>query len=296
MKQLFLTAICAAATFGTVKAANDIKLQYDPQLVSAGFPSPLLRGTIRGQSVWFLVDTGAGVHVIASWFAKSAQIPTKQGRTRARGSTGAEVLVSAASGETIRIDGTNQELRLRQAAVIEFPAKFEEQKIAGLISPQLLSPKGQAAILDLREPRLSFGPPPEPTVGTRICRNPESPFENLSYAAPVTSGDVEAVMVVDTGATGTTVSPASTLGSTLAPRATQSKERIQGVGAPPQSIKTVSGVPLKFGDGQVTITVSLGGPASSTCGPAGTLGMDALRQCKLVMGGGTFAWSCGSAR
>src|SRR5215471_7353666 len=121
MKQLVLTAICMAATFGTAKAADDIKLQYDPQLVSAGFPSPLLRGTIRGQSVWFLVDTGASVHVIANWFATSVKIPTKQTSSRAKGSTGGEARALAAYGETIRVDGTKQELKLREAAVIDLP-------------------------------------------------------------------------------------------------------------------------------------------------------------------------------
>jgi hypothetical protein len=292
MKHLLVTAICTVAAIGTAKAADDIKLQYDPKLVSAGFPSPLLRGTIRGQSVWFLVDTGASVHVIANWFATATKMPTKQIASRARGATGGETRALAAYGESIRVDGIKQDIRLREAAVIELPKLFEEQKIAGLISPQLLAPKNQAAILDLREPKLSFGPPAEATVGTRICRNPESPFENLMYAAPVTSGEIEAVMVVDTGATTSVVTPSSTLGTALAGRATQGKQ-IQGVGTATRTARAVPDVPLKFGGGEATVTMAMGGATVSTCGPGGTLGMDVLRQCRLVMGGGTLGWLCG---
>ena len=40
-----------------------------------------------------------------------------------------------------------------------------------------------------------------------------------------------------------------------------------------------------------TIAVTIGGSAPS-CGPDGLIGMDALRQCVLVLGESAFAWSC----
>ena len=49
-----------------------IALQYDAALAKADLPSPAARLTINGRTAWFLFDTGAGVHVLASWFVKAA--------------------------------------------------------------------------------------------------------------------------------------------------------------------------------------------------------------------------------
>src|SRR5579863_1600063 len=45
-----------------------VALRYE--LNGRKFPLPLVHGTIAGQPVWMLVDTGANSHVIASWVAR----------------------------------------------------------------------------------------------------------------------------------------------------------------------------------------------------------------------------------
>src|SRR5215471_11432880 len=75
-----------AATRGSA----EIRLQYDAKLVGLGFPSPLLRGNIRGHQVWFVIDTGASVHTLASWFVTEAGVPARQTKATTKGSTGAE--------------------------------------------------------------------------------------------------------------------------------------------------------------------------------------------------------------
>src|SRR5262249_39747180 len=43
-----------------------------------GFPLPLVSGTIAGQPVLMLVDTGANSHVIAGWLARKLGLPMKK--------------------------------------------------------------------------------------------------------------------------------------------------------------------------------------------------------------------------
>ncbi len=283
-----LGALCAGSAW-----AQDIPLQYDPELVRLGFPGPVVKGTVRGQSAWFLIDTGAGVHVFASWFAKAAQIQSHPTRLTTKGSTGVESAVQAAEGESIRIDGTSQTIKLAQATVVELPPVFEKQRIGGLLSPQLLATNNKAAILDLRAPSLSFGAQPPPTEDTLVCQNPQSPFLNRLYGALVTSGKAEASMLVDTGATTSSTTRASALGQAYASRAAESV-KTQGVGGKVVVSRLAPDVPLELGGGQAKVELSIGGE-KTLCGRDGLIGMDALRQCRLVLGGSTFAWSCGAA-
>src|ERR1700726_1113650 len=52
----------AVATSRPPAAGPVIGLSYNADLAAIGFPSPVLRATVNGQAVWFLVDTGASVH------------------------------------------------------------------------------------------------------------------------------------------------------------------------------------------------------------------------------------------
>jgi hypothetical protein len=52
------------------------KLRYE--IHGRPFPLPLVTGTIAGQPVLMLVDTGANSHVIAGWFARKLGLPMKK--------------------------------------------------------------------------------------------------------------------------------------------------------------------------------------------------------------------------
>ena len=66
IRPIRLVVAIAAMSFLCVSVANsaDIALRYNKKLASLSFPSPLLQGTIRGQTAWFIIDTGAGVEVL----------------------------------------------------------------------------------------------------------------------------------------------------------------------------------------------------------------------------------------
>jgi len=272
------------------EAAAPIDLQYDARLAAMGFPSPLVRATVRGETAAFIVDTGASVHTIASWLVDAAKMPAAASRATTTGSTGVETTVRTVSGESLHVAGRDGDIRLGDAIVVDFPPIFAEQRIGGLLSPQLLAAAGTAAVLDLQTPRLTFGPARPATVGTRVCRNESSPFANRLYSAPATIGGTAGTMLVDTGATSSVVSASSPLGAALSTRPSTTS-RAQGVGGPATVTRTVPGVSVQAGGAETTVPVAIGNPAGA-CGADGLIGMDVLRRCVLVLGESTFAWSC----
>jgi hypothetical protein len=258
--------------------------------MAIGFSSPLLRGTIHGQTVWFIIDTGASVHTLASWFVTAARIVTHATNATTTGSTGSKSAVRVVYRESIHVDGRQDDLAVREAIVVDLPPIFQQQRIGGLLSPQLLAPVNMAAILDLRAPRLSFGASAAASTGTRVCRNRDSPFANRLYAAPISTGNLEGTMLIDTGATSSIALPSSPIAVALSGRASVTGHT-QGVGGTATITRKVPGVALKFGGGEGTVSFTIGG-APSSCGTDGLLGMDALRGCRMVLGQSTFAWSC----
>jgi predicted aspartyl protease len=281
-------------------AADTLPLRYQPTMIALGFPSPLLRATVRGQPVWFIVDTGASVNTLASWLVSAARLEARQTTATASGSTGVEQSVRMVANEKIQLDG-GRDLTLREAIVVEFPPVFAEQRIGGLLSPQLLGPGQLASVLDLRVPSLRFEPfetavarlgrnRPLISSGSRVCRNAESPFESRQYAASVTADDISGTMLVDTGATSTLAAPGSRIAAALSDRASESG-RTQGVGGDVQTMRKAPDVRFERGGTASTIAVTIGGSTPS-CGSDGLIGMDALRQCILVLGESAFAWSC----
>src|SRR5580658_10616460 len=65
------TALAPEATRGP----RHVALRFD--LNGRPFPLPLVHGTIAGEPVWMLVDTGSTSHVIARWVARKAGLPLR---------------------------------------------------------------------------------------------------------------------------------------------------------------------------------------------------------------------------
>jgi predicted aspartyl protease len=294
--------VLAAATVSVPRAADHvIALSYSADLVALGFPSPLLRATVNGESVWFVVDTGASVHAVAKWLTTAAHVGTHDSKTTLRGSTGATTQAREAGPINLTLrDGSV--LSLQEAAVVDFPPVFAEQRIGGLISPQQLTTDGQAVVLNLRTPSLTFAPfdgavgalgIPATTAlaGTHACSN-EGAMPGRSYGAGVTIAGIPADMTVDTGATSTFVA-SSRVSRALAARATQNGQ-VQGVGGEVQSARTVAGVTIVRAGSARKADLILGG-TSEGCGVDGLLGMDLLRGCTLALSDKTMAWSCGGS-
>lgn len=274
----------------TVRYPENIPLEYDRKLSNMGFPNPLLKATVRGQTAWFIIDTGASQHTFASWLVGASGLKSFDSNSTVRGSTGVESKIRVVRDATLHLDGRNGEIPLRQAIVVDFPKIFAEQRIGGLISPQLLAPAGKAAVVDLNVPRLTFSYPPVPSEETRVCTNSNSQFINRLYAAEVSVGNVKALVLVDTGATSTVVTASSAVAASISDR-TLGNRNVQGVGG--DVTTTVETKPLEIhlaGTSRI-LALSVGG-APQSCGPDGVLGMDALRGCLLALGESVFSWSC----
>jgi predicted aspartyl protease len=297
-----LVLVGAAAVVSRPHAAGPvIGLSYNADLAAIGFPSPVLRATVNGQTVWFLVDTGAPGHTLASWFATATHLGLHDTKTTVVGSTGATSKTRAAGPIQLetRDGGT---ISVRDALVADFPQTFADQHIGGLISPQMLAPAGQAAILNLSTPSLSFAPfdsalsalglaPSAATASAHVCPA-GGPPPSRTYGASVTIAGITADMTTDTGATLTNVA-STRVARALASRS-QENGRVEGIGGGPKAAKTVAGVTIVRGGAAKKADIVLGG-TSAGCGADGLLGMDVLRGCTLVLGEKTMGWSCGGS-
>src|ERR1700681_1118609 len=88
-----LVLVCTIAGPGAAprsNAADVVPLRYEKSMIALGFPSPLLRATVRGQPVWFIVDTGASVNTLASWLVSAVHLEPWQTTATATGSTAGE--------------------------------------------------------------------------------------------------------------------------------------------------------------------------------------------------------------
>src|SRR3954469_13300256 len=295
-----LSVTCAGCHLRRPAAAiagptTPIALRYDPTLAAAGFPSPLLRVTIGGRRVWFIIDTGAGVHTIASWLVNAAGLTTRQSKAVVTGSTGAEQPVRSIAPVRGRLDD-GRTLSIGEGIVVEFPPLFQEHEIGGLLSPQLLA-GGDAVVLDLIAPSMTIAPPAVAIArvggadaSARVCHNAESQFRNRLYAVQVTAAGTPASLLVDSGATRTVAADRSLVASQLASQAV-SGSQTQGVGGAVTRTRQIPGITLSVAGANTTVDLTLGAVAG-TCGQDGLLGMDALKHCVLVLGESAFGWSC----
>jgi hypothetical protein len=302
-----LAAIIAAFAVSTTAqpsaAEHVIPLSFNSELAAQGFPSPLLRATVNGQVVWFLVDTGASLPTLATWFVAAVHFPTRPSKLMLVGATGATTRAKDVGPFSIQTrDGTP--FAIPGAVVTDFPDVFAEQKIAGLLSPQLLAPSGQAAVLNLRTPSLGFGPfstevaalgitATAATAGTRVCPSTDPSINGRTYGVPVTVAGIPGEMTADTGATSTTIASAR-IARALAARAVANGE-IQGVGGDPEKAKTVAGVTVVRASVARKLDVLLSASSGTDCGADGLLGMDALRGCTLVLGDKAMGIGCGGS-
>ena len=111
-----------------LQTSAPIKLFYDEQLIREGFPSPALRVTVGEITAWLLVDTGASVHTLASWFVHDSGIQGSSSTITASDSTGREVSMGIARDIRLRIDGAPS-LTIPEAAVADFPSDFQRLRL-----------------------------------------------------------------------------------------------------------------------------------------------------------------------
>ena len=294
--------VCTPAVVAAGSSA--IALRYDAALVKNDFASPAARVTFNGRTAWFLVDTGAGVHMLCSWFVAAAGLredPTLADAISGVDSTGQRVKFRGLRSQAGRLED-GRPLTLDLATVGDFPPEFEQQDIGGVLSPQLLAGPGEAAVLDLRVPELVF----EPFAGAvrrlgarklprdrvRFCGSIDSPVANLVFAIPVTIRNHEGALILDTGAKATKLVSSSRLVRGVALEGAGG--RTTGVSGTEQSYSLARPLDVKFAGYTATLAPRVAEATAGACGSEGLLGLDALGRCALVLGRKDVAIKCGN--
>jgi hypothetical protein len=296
-----LTGLFARPTLDLAPATFSLPLHYNSKLRHQGFPSPLVRLRVGDHEAVFIVDTGASVNTVAAWFAREARLNVRDSDATVSGSTGHQTKIQTVSN-VLGLFENRIPVHLTEANVVDFPPVFQANRLGGLLSPQLLASNGEATVLNLRVPSLKIEPfdsaiaelglaGPGTYVGTHACTNCESLLFNRQYMVPVSVSGVDAILLLDTGATHTLVTLKSRVGQSLTGRSVAG-QHTQGVGGTVEENRSVSQVRVEFAGAKILIDNIIIGGAATDCGPDGLVGMDALRSCVLVLGKSTAAIAC----
>ena len=291
----------AAAPYETSPATR-FPLEYPDGLRDADFPSPAARLTIAGRSAWFLFDTGAGVHTLASWFVEAVGLSSAEAEgVVGRDSTGRRLPYRVVRGVTLRFsDG--RELALPEAVVTEFPSFFKDHEVAGALSPQLLSPAGSAAVLDLFVPELRIEAFDAAVTrlgavemrrgrAARVCAE-AGPLRNRLFAVTASVAGEPASLILDSGAAHSKLSSTSRAARKLEGRL-EDGGTSTGLSGVVDAVKLARRVPINLGTHAATADVRVS-PVGNACGPDGILGLDVIRSCAFVLADERIAFACGT--
>jgi predicted aspartyl protease len=269
------------------------------------FPLPLVHGTVNGERVWMLVDTGANSHVIASWVARKVGMSLRALGDVGSDHTGRAVTAYTVEHPAMAIDEWGA-LPDGPMLVTDVPEPIARIGIGAFVSPQQLAAGGDAVVLDLpgHEMRsaswdeagkvLDAMPGHEIAPnGARLCEDTASAIKGLAFVLPASVDGHGVDLLVDTGAHRTDLLTTSRAGRLLAGRARPSKEQMYAASG---LVKTslVRAAAVKIGEWSMTTDIDLvPGVADPVCPRDGVVSMDALASCTLVLGRKALRGRCG---
>jgi predicted aspartyl protease len=276
------------------------------ELNGRAFPLPLLHGTVSGEPVWMLVDTGASSHVIASWVARKLQMPLRALGDVGRDHAGHSVSAYAVDHPNISIDGWGP-LADASLLVADVPEAIAGMGIGAFVSPQWLAGDAEGIVLDFgaREMRsalwddavrelghrggLAIAPD-----GGRLCENRGSLVKGLSFVLPASVDGRNVNLLLDTGAQRTDLLTTSPAGELLVRRSSPSPEQMYAASGLVRT-RLVHAAQVKLGHWTITTDIDLvPGVADMTCPRDGVVSMDALASCTLLINRKQVLGRCGS--
>ena len=292
------------ARLATATGANeDAPRTHSPRLArlkyevrGRPFPLPLVTGTIAGQPVLMLVDTGANSHVIAGWLARKLGLAMKKLGDVGTDHVGKSIATFRVEKPELAIDDWGTLVRTPVLAT-DVPDVIEKLGIGAFISPQRLVEEGDAVVLDLVKGELrpalwdeahyelsaSGSPLVLPDQG-RACEENEGPIKGLAYVLPATVDGQRVDLLVDTGAQHSDVFTTSAAGQRLTAQSTVNEEPMYTASGK-ISARMLKGARVTAGSFSVVTDVDLiGGSADASCPRDGVLAMDVLRSCSLLLG------------
>jgi len=269
------------------------KLRYE--IHGRPFPLPLVTGTIAGQPVLMLVDTGANSHVIAGWLARKLGLSMKKLGDVGTDHVGKTIATYRVERPELAIDDWGT-LAPSPVLATDVPEVIEKLGIGAFISPQRLVEEGDSVVLDLAKGELrpawwdearyelSAIGVPLVTGEARACEETEGPIKGLAYVLPGGIESQRVDLLLDTGAQHSDVFTSSLAGQKLASQSIVNKEPMYTASGK-ISARRLKGARVTAGSFAVTADVDLiGGAADSSCPRDGVLAMDVLRSCVLLLG------------
>lgn len=295
----------AARPVVTPRAPLTRRVQLHFEVGGRPFPLPLVTGTIAGEKVRLLVDTGASSHVVAGWLAKKLSLPVRTLGEIGTDHVGHAIAAYRIDDLDIAIDGWGK-LDASTVLATEMPELVERLGIGGFVSPQRLDEEGDAVVLDLArgELRSAWWDEANGSLAdgslllpddARTCEETEGPVKGLAFVVPATVEGHEARLLLDTGAEHSDLLTTSLAGQKLAHLGVSSTEAMYGA-AGKISARKLAAVRLVAGAVAMTTDIDLvRGMADESCPRDGVLAMDVLRSCSLVLGRDRMSGRCTKA-
>jgi predicted aspartyl protease len=280
-----------------------VALQFD--LDGRRSPLPLVHGTVAGEPVWMVVDTGATSHVIASWLARKVRLPMHALGEVGSDHTGRAVTVYTVENPGVSIDGWGA-LAGGPMLVSDMPEPFEGIGIGVSLSPQWLGTSDDAVVLDLPHHEMRTAPWAEAVKAlegapgreiarrpARLCRDTGSAIQGLEFVLPASIDGHGVDLLLDTGAERTDLLTPTRVGRIVAGRARPSQEQVYAAAG---RVKTrlVQAAEVKIGEWSLTTDIDLvPGVSDPMCPRDGVVSMDALSTCTLLLGRKQLRGRCG---
>ena len=289
------TATSASSGDDTSRQPSPRKAKLRYEIHGRPFPLPLVTGTIAGQPVLMLVDTGANSHVIAGWLARKLGLTMKKLGDVGTDHVGKTIATFRVEKPELAIDDWGPLVPMPVLAT-DVPEVIEKLGIGAFISPQRLVEEGDSVVLDLAKGELrpawwdeahyelsALGVPL--VIGeARACEEIEGPIKGLAYVLPASVESQRVELLLDTGAQHSDVFSTSLAGQRLLAQSTVNKEPMYTASGK-ISARKLKGARVIAGGFAVSADVDLiAGAADSSCPRDGVLAMDVLRSCTLLLG------------
>jgi hypothetical protein len=260
---------------------------------------------VEGEPVWMIVDTGANMHVIASWVVRKVGLPMRRLGDVASDHTGRALKTSTVENPRLAIDDWGT-VAAPTMLVTDFTEPLAKIGIGALVSPQWLTGERDAIVLDLPLGEMRRTPWDDAAraldegggreiapAGVRLCEDAASTIKGLSFVVSASIDGRAVDLLLDTGAHRTDLLSTSKVARALAPRAKPSSDNAYAVSGLVRT-RVVSALPLRVGDWALRTDVDLvPGSPDAACPRDGAIAMDALESCVLVLARKRLRGRCG---
>jgi hypothetical protein len=261
-----------------------------------GAPLSVPRAEVHlgGQPVEVMIDTGASQHFVLGAAAWAYRVESSPFAVQGTDAYGSQFSVRMAERGSLRIPAFPWTESSSLFVLDSHP--LWSNGILGGLAPQLLAPRGHAALLDLREGRLDVVPADalsdaDRAMHGRVCRAGRDARDGWRYVVPVEIGERTVQMMVDTGAQGTLLYTSSPVAADFVVRgAPHGVVRVSGAASVAQML-LFDDVGTSIGGALLRGRAALG-PGEPQCGEDGVLGFDRLRYCRLAMRRDGIAITC----